>query len=59
MAWWALGLLSLGVLLVVAGTGLGSAHVVRAGAGGVLGGSLLIAGQYGRMYARRNRSADR
>ncbi len=59
LAWWALGLLSLGVLLVVAGTALGSAHAVRAGAGGVLGGSLLIAVQYGRMYARRNRAADR
>ncbi|HKP50283.1 MAG TPA: hypothetical protein VJU17_09735 [Gemmatimonadales bacterium] len=54
MAWTSLALLGGGVLLLVAGTGLASAVAARVGAAGVLGGSLLIAAQYVRIYAGRN-----
>jgi hypothetical protein len=40
-----------GVLGLVAGTGVASAALTRAGAAGVLAGSLLVAGQYARVYA--------
>jgi len=53
-AWAALGLLVGGVLLLVTGTGLGSSPAARAGAGGILAGSLLIAGQYVRIFLGRN-----
>ena len=50
-AWAALGLMAGGVLGLVAGTGIASAGAARAGAAGVLAGSLLVAGQYVRIYA--------
>jgi hypothetical protein len=50
IAWTALGLLAAGVLALVSGTGIGSAAGARAGATGVLAGSLLVAGQYARIY---------
>jgi hypothetical protein len=51
VAWTALALMAGGVIGVVWGTGAGSVAVARAGAAGVLAGSLLVAGQYARMYA--------
>jgi hypothetical protein len=56
-AWVALGLLAVGVIVLVSGTALGSAAAARAGAGGVLGGSLLIAAQYVRIYTSRGYAA--
>ena len=50
-AWIALGLMVAGVAGVVYGTGAGSAGTARVGAVGVLVGSLLVAGQYARIYA--------
>lgn len=56
-AWAALGLLVAGVMVLVSGSALASVAAVRAGAGGVLGGSLLIAAQYARIYSRRAAAA--
>ena len=53
-AWTALGLLIAGVMLLVSGTGVTSVAAARAGASGVLAGSLLIAAQYVRIYMGRN-----
>jgi len=52
-AWAALGLLGGGALVLTAGTAAASPVAVSSGAWGVLGGSLLIAGQYVRIYAGR------
>ena len=51
VAWTALGLMVVGVLGLVYGTGAGSVAVTRAGAAGILAGSLLVAGQYVRIFA--------
>jgi hypothetical protein len=51
VAWAALALMGTGLLGLVLGTGTGSAAAARAGAEGVLAGSLLVAGQYARIYA--------
>ena len=56
-AWVALGLLVVGLIALVSGTALGSATAARAGAAGVLVGSLLIASQYVRIYASRGYTA--
>lgn len=50
-AWTALGLMFAGVVGLVWGTGVGSAGVARAGAVGVLSGSLMVAGHHARIYA--------
>lgn len=50
-AWTALGLMVVGVLMLVYGTAAGSAGAARMGAVGILAGSLLVAGQYVRIYA--------
>jgi hypothetical protein len=55
-AWSALWLLAGGVLVLVAGTALGSRTAVSAGAGSVLGGSVLIAVQHARIFAGRKAS---
>ncbi|HEX6406615.1 MAG TPA: hypothetical protein VFZ90_05415 [Gemmatimonadales bacterium] len=52
-AWVALGLLTGGVLLLVAGTAMMSLAVVRAAASGILAGSLLVAAQYVRIFRGR------
>jgi hypothetical protein len=52
-AWLALALLTGGVAVLVIGSGVASATVARAGAAGVLAGSLLIAAQYIRIYRGR------
>ena len=54
-AWVALGLMATGVLGLVLGTGTGSAAAARGGAAGVLAGSLMVTGQYARIYAGRGR----
>jgi hypothetical protein len=54
-AWIALGLMAAGVVGLVYGTGAGAAAAARAGAAGILAGSLLIAGGYARMYATARR----
>lgn len=56
-AWGALGLLAAGVIVLVSGTALGSAAAARIGAAGVLGGSLLIAAQYARIFASRGHAS--
>ena len=53
-AWVALGLLAGGVILLVAGTALMSPAGTRAGASGILAGSLLVASQYIRIFGGRN-----
>lgn len=53
MAWSALALLVVGVGSVAAGASTGSVLAVRAGAGMFLGGSLLVAAQYPRMFSGR------
>ena len=53
-AWAALGLLAGGVILLVAGTALMSPAGTRAGASGILAGSLLVASQYIRIFGGRN-----
>jgi hypothetical protein len=53
-AWTALGMLSVGMVLLVAGTGLESVTGARAGAWGILAGSLLIGAQYLRIFGGRN-----
>ena len=53
MAWLALALLAGGVAVLVIGSGMAAPAVVRAGAGSVLGASLLIAAQYVRIYHGR------
>ncbi|HJR50930.1 MAG TPA: hypothetical protein VJ794_07480 [Gemmatimonadales bacterium] len=52
-AWLALALLVSGVIMLVTGTALASVAAARGGAAGILVGSLLIAGQYPRIYAGR------
>ncbi|HJR15851.1 MAG TPA: hypothetical protein VJ808_03275 [Gemmatimonadales bacterium] len=52
-AWTALGMLTAGIILLVAGTGLGSVTGARAGAWSILAGSLLIGAQYLRIFAGR------
>jgi hypothetical protein len=56
-AWAALGLLTGGVVLLVGGTVWTSLANVRAGATGILAGSLLIAAQYARIFRDRNRAS--
>jgi hypothetical protein len=56
--WAALGFLAAGVIGVVTGTGIGSVAATRAGAVGILAGSVLVAGHYVRIYARGSRAAD-
>ena len=53
-AWMALGLLAGGVILLVAGAALTSPAGTRAGASGILAGSLLVAAQYVRIFGGRN-----
>jgi hypothetical protein len=53
--WTALGFFVLGVGVLVSGTAMSSVAVVRAGAGSLLMGSLLIAGQYVRLFFGRHR----
>jgi hypothetical protein len=52
-AWLALALLAGGTALLVVGSGLGAAPAARIGAAGVAAGSLLVAAQYVRIFARR------
>ncbi|HEX6107624.1 MAG TPA: hypothetical protein VFZ26_18715 [Gemmatimonadales bacterium] len=56
-AWAALGLLAGGTALLIVGTALASPISARAGAAGVLAGSLLVAGQYVRIYSGRGSGA--
>ena len=53
-AWTALGLLTAGVAGLVLGSALGAAVWARAGAGFILAGSLLVAGQYPIIFRGRN-----
>jgi hypothetical protein len=53
--WAALGFLAAGVIGVVTGTGVASIAATRAGAVGILAGSVLVAGHYLRIYARGSR----
>ena len=53
-AWTALGLLATGVLALAGGTALGANLGTRAGAWLILAGSLLVAGQYPRIFLGRN-----
>jgi hypothetical protein len=53
-AWTALALMAGGVAALVAGSGLASPAAARAGAGALLGGSMLVAVQYAAIFARRH-----
>jgi hypothetical protein len=53
-AWVALGLLTAGVMLLVGGTAATSPTGTRAGAAGILAGSILVAAQYARIFRDRN-----
>jgi hypothetical protein len=56
-AWAALALMVGGVIVLAAGTALGSSAAARTGAVGVLAGSVLIAAQHGRIYAGRGQGS--
>jgi hypothetical protein len=52
-AWVTLALMAGGVAVLIAGSALASPPAARAGAAGFLGGSVLVAAQYVRIFARR------
>ena len=56
IGWTALGFFVLGVGALVSGTAMSSVSVVRTGAGSLLMGSLLIAGQYVHLFFGRHRA---